>query len=215
MNFCKNGIINGEVFSQYLINVYDKNYYIEPDNSVWTRISHHTPVLSDGSYNLFSSTDSFSSQVYKNEKAWFNIALCNKNSSGKWELMVKQTKTQNDNETKYRWIQNVNPMTATYEQTTPQNITINKNNGYDYEENTYGGMYYKNSSAYLVVNNSIKNNWFGATGSWNSWSNGIPGVFTVAITTGYYDVYYRVDTEIFTKCSLNKIGISSANFMEY
>ena len=93
MNICKNGNILATVFATSpIINMYDSNFYTESDGSVWVRVFHHTPVLSDGSFNLFSSDNGFTRHIYINENAWFNVALCNYNTSGKWELMTIQKK---------------------------------------------------------------------------------------------------------------------------
>ena len=165
---------------------YDKNIYTEPDGSLWVRIFHHN----NPSSGLFSSSDTFSTSVYKDENRWFNISFCNQLSS--WELLVKEKATTSSNEVRYRWVQNYNPMTATYAQVSAANIVKNTS-GYDTINSSYGGLY-KNtgSQAYIVTNNGTQGNWWGATGSWTIFNSGIPAYNQVTVTTGYYDLYVRI-----------------------
>lgn len=184
----KTGIVSSEYNTEFLANTYDKNVYIEPDGSCWIRIMHHNNPANA----KFASNDTFSSQVYKDADRWFNISLCNY-LTGSWELMVKQKTTSSATETKYRWIQYYNPMTATYDQTTLANVSINSSSEYSTVAN-YGGIYYKNSSTYLCVNNANSSNWMGAIGCWGSWGNGIPGWGSTPVTSGYLDLYLRMDS---------------------
>ena len=210
MGINKNGIIGSSVISNSIISIYDTNFYIEPDNSVWIRLFHHNNPAS----NLFSSNDSFTTQAYKDSNMWFNVALVSLNTSGKWEMMVMQKETSSSSLTKYRWIQTNNPMTATYDQTVNAKVTINKTSGYSYSD-SYGGMYKLNSNTYLTVNNGVNGNWFGATGCWTRWNNGIPGVLGNAVTTGYMDLYYRIDTENINDLKFFGNEISAHDFIEY
>lgn len=210
MGINKNGIVNASAIANSVVNTYDTNFYAESDGSVWIRLFHHNnPAI-----NLFSSSDSYTIQVYKSSEMWFNVALCNLNTSGKWEMMMMQKETSSSSVVKYRWIQTNNPMTATYAQTTNANVTVNKTSGYSYSD-SYGGMYKLNSSTYLTVNNGTNGNWFGATGCWSHWNNGIPGVLGKAVTTGYMDLYYRIDTEKINDLKIFSNGISAYDFIEY
>ena len=189
MSFYKNGIVTTPKLSNGDINPYDTAIYIEPDNTGWVRIIHHNNPTS----NKFASTDSFTTSVYRSADMWFNGSILNLNTSGKWELMIKQATTSTATETKYRFIQTNNPMTATYAQTTHANVTINTTSGYS-TNSSYGGIYYNGgSNAYLVTNNANSGNWYGALGCWTAYGGGIPGIFGATITTGYIDVYYRID----------------------
>ena len=107
-SFNSSGVISTSEISESLINVLDSNFYCEPDNSVWIRISHQNNPTT----NKFASTDTFTSSVKKSEDVWFNVALCNLVST--WELMIIQAATSDGAAVKYRWIQIVNPMTATF-----------------------------------------------------------------------------------------------------
>ena len=59
-------------------------YHIEPDGTIWERIFHH----SNPANNLFTSSDTFTTGVYKNENSWFNFSICNILNT--YELMVIQ-----------------------------------------------------------------------------------------------------------------------------
>ena len=168
----------------------DPNIYIEPDGSCWIRIFHHN---NPASY-LFKNTDNFSANVYKDENRWFNFNICNSFSA--YEFIARVKRTINDTERVYRWIQNTNPLMATFDQTKVANIT--KVSGYD--SWPLGGLYRLNSSTYLTANNGTNGNWFGATGCWTAWNGGIPGWASTsandAVTTGYVDIYLRIDPDV-------------------
>jgi hypothetical protein len=208
----KNGIVSSNTLSNYIYNVLDPNYYIEPDNSVWIRIAHHN---NPGTTNLFSSSNSFSTQVYLDSNRWFNCSLLNKVGINKWELMIKQKGASTDTEQKYRLIQSYNPMTASFDQTKTANVTINTSSGYTTPSSSYGGFYYNNgSNTWLVANNNVNGNWFCAIGSWATWNNGIPGYNGVAIITGYLDFYLRVDNDPKKSAMFFKDSIVSTEFIE-
>lgn len=185
----KNSVIKIDTFSEFLENTYDKTIYIEPDNSAWIKIVRHNNPANA----RFASSDPFISQVYKSADMWFNVALCNQ-ISDTWELMVKQKTTSDATETKWRWIQTVNPMTATFDQTKAANVTKITTSGYT-NTSYAGGAYYNNgSNTYLVINNSTNGNWHGALGCWTLYQGGIPGYPNTIVTTGYQDLYLRMDT---------------------
>ena len=203
MSITKQGIVTASYLTEFIANTFDTNTYVEPAGSAWIRIFHHNNPANA----IFASTDTFTSQVYKDANRWFNVSLCNLLSDS-WELMVKQKTTSSATETKYRWIQNYNPMTATYNQTTLANVSINTSTGYSTVAN-YGGIYYKNGSTYICVNNAVSSNWMGAIGAWNTWNSGIPGWGTTAVTSGYLDLYLRIDA----KANLNLTSIDK-NFIK-
>lgn len=191
MNVKKNNIIIANTFveaNNIIQNLCDSNIYVEPDGSLWTRIVHHN----NPSVNIFASTDPFDYMVYKSEDLWFNAALCN-SVSGPWEMMVKEKQTSTSDELKYRWIQPTNPMTPNYfEETKIANIVRIIISGYNTSV-SYGGAFILNNNTYLCCNNGNSGNWYGAFGAWTRWNSGIPGYATSAITTGYMDLYLRID----------------------
>lgn len=171
-----------------IVNTYDPNIYVEFDGSAWIRIFHHSNPTNNG---LFTSSDSFTTSVYKDANRWFNCSLLNQVTDGKWELMVKQKTTSDATETKYKWIQIVNPYNAVYE-----DVTSDKINKIDVPSGAVaamGGLYKLNSSTYFCIVNGTKGNWFGAIGAWSTYSSGIPGYPNTAITTGYLDLYLKVN----------------------
>lgn len=195
----KTGIAKAQLVSELLTNQYDNNFYIEPDGSVWVRIVRHN---NPASYK-FNSTDPFTTKVYIDENRWFKASLCNK-ISGSWELMCKQKATSDSAETKYRWVQSYNPMTATFNQTTASNVTVNTSAGYT---SGHGGLYYNNgTNSYLVRNNGTNGNWWGSVGCWTDWNGGIPGFGGATVTTGYVDLYLRIDN---TNVDLASFGINN------
>ena len=183
----RTGVLSNSNFNEInnLFNLlYDKQLYIEPDGSCWIRIFHHANCDT----KLFVSSDTFTTSVYKDADRWFNVSLCNK--VNKWELMVKSMPTAGGTETKYRWIQTKNPMTAAYADVAAASVTKVTGNGY--ASYGWGGLYHIGSSTYLSTNNGTNGNWWGAVGAWANHQDGIPG-WTTVITTGYEDVYLRID----------------------
>lgn len=201
----RDGLVKTEVISEFIVNTFDKTLYAEPDGSAWIRIFHHN---NPGTGNLFSSTDAFTSQVYKDQNRWFNISLCNLLSNS-WELMVKQKASSNDTEAKYRWIQSYNPMTATYDNVTSDNVTKITTTGYS-EFNYCGGLWRKTNdeNTYLRQAGTSTGNWHGAMGAWNvspSSGNRVPGFNSTFLeNTGYMDLYLRVDNINLNKTSFAK-----------
>ena len=58
----KSGIIETELFTEFIANAFDTTTYVEPDGTMWIRIFHHN---APGSAGLFASSDTFTTQVYK------------------------------------------------------------------------------------------------------------------------------------------------------
>ena len=192
----KQGIIKVEQFSEYLISPYDNTIKIEPDGSLWTHIFHHNAPAS----NLFASTDDFTKALYKNENLWFDFSFCN--NIDKWELLVIQASTINAVEKKIRWIQQYNPMTATFDNVAKANITYIT--GSEYSTSTWGGLYHKGGNTYLCANNGTNGNWWGATGCWTAYQGGLPAFFGEICSTGYYDIYLRIDNLTNIKTMITK-----------
>lgn len=169
---------------------YDSNLYIEPDGSCWVRIFHHNNPAAA----LFASTDDFAHSVYKDEDRWFNVELCNYLNS--WELLIRSKRTEDDTEVAYRWVQSANPMTATADEVTADLVTYNTNG---YNTRSWGGIYKRATADYTYLNthNGTAGNWYGAIGGYSLWNGGTTGQRTTgaanAITTGYVDLYVRVD----------------------
>ena len=182
----KRGLVLSELFTESQLSLYDQTIYIESDNSKWIKIFHHN----NPSNGLFSQNDTFDTGAYKDSDRWFCVSICNYLSS--WEFLIEQKADKDSNVEKYRFIQNINPYLATYEDTIPSKIT-KINTGYT--EYSLGGMYAKGGEAELILNNNVKGNWFGATGSWTEYLGGIPYV-NKAITTGYADLYIRIDNTL-------------------
>lgn len=212
MSISKQGIWKENSFSETLLSQYDTKFYTEPDGSVWIRIFHHGNPASV----KFASTDTYTTSVYKDENRWFNCSLCYL-ISGTWELMYKEAFTSSSEEMKFRWTQKTNPMEGTYEDVSPTSANIVRNTSSGYSTTTAaGGIYKLNSSCYLCITNSSKGNWFGAIGAWNVWNNGIPGYpgLSTAVTTGYIDLYLRVDGYLNNKVREFKTGVTSTDFYE-
>ena len=183
---------------------YDTNIYEEPDGSRWVRVFHHA---NPSSTNLFDSTDSFSTRVYKDANRWFDVSICNQLSS--WELMIKQKPSSTDTLQKYRWKQSVNPMLATESDVSADKVTYNTSTGYT--SCAYKGLYKLNKWTYL----SQGNDWWGAVGSWTVFQSGIPGWNKITISsTGYMDLYVRIDDTFQKETNIYDNKIECNSFIE-
>ena len=214
----KNGSVVGKAYTETITSYYDRNGYVEPDGSVWIRLFHHNNPANTS--NLFATTDSFTTKVYKNENAWFNMSICNQVT--KWEFLVRQKLESSSIETAWRWTQPVNPMIATWDQSKLDNIV--KIDGYSNWASGYAGLFRytsgttPNPSTYLRQANATSGNWFGATGCCTAYNGGIPGFNGTVVKTGSIDIYLRIDnldqSEQETIVKLSKLGISSHELLE-
>lgn len=174
-------------FSPLRLIKYDKNIYTESDGSKWVRIFHHNNPAS----KLFAQTDNWALGVYKDEDRWFDVYPIVQ-SSTTFEFMVKQKTTSSATEVKYRWIQNKNPLISTYDDVKPTAVTRITTSGYT--DGSYGGIWRAgHSNTHMVIANTNNGNWYGATGCWTAYQGGIPGYPNTLITTGYMDLYIRID----------------------
>ena len=187
----KTGIIEANTLLEYDTNLlYDTNIYTEPDGSKWVRVFHHNNPADDTT--LFTKTMDFEHGCYVGENSWFNFNVCK--SFDHYEFLVKQTITAGAAETKYRFVQATNPFNSVYADVAPTstNITRITTSGYS-TSTTSGGFYKNNGNTYFVAANSNSGNWYGAAGSWTPYSHRLPGYSNGLVTTGYMDVYLRID----------------------
>jgi hypothetical protein len=208
-NFTKQGIIKANVISESFVNPLDATFYEEPDKSIWIRLVHHNNPTSV----KFASTNTFASSVYLDADRWFYASIVNKIKNNVYEFMIKQKPTSDGTEAKYRWIQTVNPFTAVFGDVDAADVTKITTTGYS-THSSYGGIYKFNSNTYFVANNSNNGNWYGALGCWTAWNGGIPGYAGVAVTTGYIDLYLRVDNQSNNGMSIFKNSIISSELIE-
>lgn len=165
---------------------YDRTLYTEPDGSQWIHAVHHNNPANA----LFNSTDDFVGGVYKDTNRWYQAENIFR-TINKYEFMVKQKTTSNATEVKYRWTQNQNPLNATYTDVQPSAVTRITTSGYT--DGTFGGIYVKGGQARLCIANATSGNWYGALGSWTAYNGGTPGYPNTTVTTGYMDLYVRID----------------------
>ena len=180
--------LNNSISLSYL--KYDQTIYTEPDGSQWVRIFHHN---NPGTSNLFASSDTFTTGVYKDANRWFDLAFVKQFK--KFEFLVKQKTTSSASEQKYRWIQQKDPWLSSFEDVARSKTTWITTSGYTDPGGNYGGLRYRTpeytNNCSFCINDGSKSDWMGAFGSWNTWNSGIPGI-TGAITTGYMDLYMKI-----------------------
>ena len=208
VNITKQGIVYSGSFTEAFHSIYDTNLYIEPDNSVWIRICHHNNPASV----RFAQSNDFTKSFYTDVDRWWAMPVVNLITNGKYEFMIKSMYTTGSTEYKFRWIQTVNPYNAVFADVSSANVTKITTSGYS--SYSWGGLYKFNSSTYFCTNNGTNGNWWGAVGAWNSHQGGIPGWISV-ITTGYQDVYLRVDNQSASLCSFFDTHIQSPEFIEW
>ena len=110
----------------------------------------------------------------------------------------------------------MSPFGTSYDAVKPASVTRVTTSGYT--DGGFGGLFKMNSSTYLVVANSNSGNWFGATGSWTAHNGGIPGYPSTTITSGFVNLYIRIDNTTVPSGVLDtKIKselMQSSNFIE-
>ena len=200
--FGRDGTVGTTYFSE-ILGRYNSGIRIEPDGSAWVKIVHHA----DPTTYLFASGDPFTTGVYKDDRRWFAGHLCA--NVDKWEFILEQKPDASTAKQTYRWVQTVDPNSATYASVAAASVTkYGSSQGYTDSSSNYGGIYKFNSNAYYVCNNGSSGNWFCALGAWNNWSDGIPGYNGVAIKDGgYMDLYLRVDNVTFTNSNITSMYV--------
>ena len=180
--------------------IYDRNIYYEPDGSAWIHIAHQKNVSQSGNpTNLFASGDCRTARQYVNENAWLD-SLALHGCIARWELLVKKKLSSTTSETIYRWVQYKNPLLSTYNDI---NGYIKRNSSTRYSTEQYGGLYWRASSGqHLVADNNVNNNWYGICG-YKTHQGGTPGFFTGVLTTGYQDLYLRIDKSSYSAFDFN------------
>ena len=212
ISFTKTGVVSCNGISS-LPGKYDPEVLIEPDGSCWAHIGHHA----DPTTYKFASGDPFATGVWKDDRRFLDASYCD--LVDKWEFIVEQKQLADSAVQRFRWAQQVNPNTGTFENTVASNIT-RYGSDYGYNNSSYGGMYKLNSSTYYCCNNGTKGNWMGAIGCWTAHNGGIPGYGGTIKDGGYTDLYIRIDNVTFSTgrpgCSLDKAGKSvlSPEFVE-
>ena len=186
-----------------------EEYRVEPDGSIWELVFVHNRPADQH----FNSTDPFATGFSTNMNLFFNFTPCNDLTS--WELLVVQADLYAATPQKRRWVQNKNPLTATFAEVAAANITQNSSSGYTTDSG--GGLYpINNGNTYLCANNGTNGNWWGACGKYTVYQGGTPAWFGEIVTTGQIDIYIRVDS-IVRNVKIYKAGNLTVenNFYEY
>lgn len=116
------------------------------DNSVFIPIYRFRPYNS--AKCLFAKTDPVKTDFkYVGSGTWSDLWLLN--YVDKWELMLMQKSNASSAAEWYRWVQPENPLTATFDSVSSNNVVYNSN--YKSVRSGYGGLYCKNGSKGLLV----------------------------------------------------------------
>lgn len=203
----KQGQTKGQNLLETYLPLYDKNIYTEPDGSTWIHIFHHNnPAAS----KFNEPTLDWTTGKYLDADRWYDVDQAMYHTLSPYELMVKQKTTNTATETKYRWIQTANPLTATWADVKPGTVTFNTSSGYT--NSSYGGMYlFKNTNLHMCIANGSNGNWYGGIGAAAAYNSGIPGFPNTTVTSGYIDLYMRVYVGVKI---IKGIGINSSEFIE-
>ena len=214
MSITKTGILTNNNFLELDLNLlkYDKNIIQEPDGTYWAHIFHHN----DPATARFSNTHTYQewiTGVYESEDRWFDVGYTL--LFPYYEFLVKQKTTSTATETRYRWIQNINPWYATYNDIKASEITKNTTTGYT-NVSYAGGIYWLNGSTKMCIANASNGNWYGGIGAVNPYQGGIPGYPNSVVTTGSIDLYIKVYTNTKNQAQfIQELGINATEFYEY
>lgn len=182
---------------------YDKTIYTEPDGSKWIHVTHHNNPAN----GVFGSTGTWKSGYYIDTNRWYDLEQAIQ-IMPIYEFMLKQKTTSDATETKWRWTQTIDPMTATWTTVQPGTVTFNTSSGYS--SSSYGGLYYRNdNNQRMCIANASNGNWYGGIGVWAAYQGGIPGYPNTTVTSGYVDLYLR----IFPDMAIYKNGHITSNHL--
>ena len=192
--FEKQGVITSEAIENQL--------YSEPDGSKWVQIVHHNNPADV----RFASTNDFTKYLYIDKDRWFKAHLCNLVTNNHYEFLIIQSETSDVySSVKYRWTQSINPYNAVFDDVDAADVTYNSGSGYTVPSG-WGGMHKVNANTFFCANNGTASNWWGAVGAWNSHQGGIPAWGGMVVTTGFQNVYLRVDG-VLTEEDFKKLSI--------
>jgi hypothetical protein len=186
---------------------YDKNIYTEPDGSTWVHVFHHNNP-SGGRFT--NSTADWSDGVYIDANRWYDVEKMLYNLV-KYEFMVKQKTTSDATENKWRWVQNINPMDATWATVGTDACVYNTSSGYATSSYKKGMYIFKTSDLHMCIANNTNGNWYGGIGAAAAFNGGIPGYPNTTVTTGYIDLYVRV---YLPAKIIQNTGFSALEFIE-
>ena len=206
---------NGNLFTGEIIETagsatkIDKNSFIDSnlfattmtleDGSLWVPICVH--YVPDGLFKGSSKTF-----YYTGRNVWENFGAINdleRPESNQWEFYVMQQNTVDGAFSKYRFKQNVSPLSATWEQVNPSKVGTNVTRISSSTPNNYAGMYwYNNSNVAMCFANGSNGNWYGC-GIRAVYQGGIPG-YNGETVKGWQLVYMRISKH---KARMFKNGI--------
>ena len=204
----KTGKTMGHTIIEPYLPLYDKTIYTEPDGSTWIHIFHHNNPANS---KFDSPTTDWLLGKYIDADRWYDVDQAIYNSLSPYEFMVKQKTTSSATETKYRWKQTANPLTATWADVKPGTPTFITTSGYS--NNSKGGLYiFKTSNLHMCIANGNNGNWYGGIGCATAYNGGIPGYPDTTVTNGYIDLYMRVYNGAKV---IKDIGINANNLIEF
>ncbi len=206
---------NGNLFTGGIVEIagsaakIDKNSFIDSnlfattmtleDGSIWAPICVH--YVPDGLFTGSSKTF-----YYTERNIWENFGAINdleRPESSQWEFYVMQQSTINGAFSKYRFKQNVSPLSATWDQVNPSKVGTNVTRISATSTNNYAGMYWPNfDSEAMCFANGTSSNWYGC-GVRTAYNGGIPG-YNGETVKGWQLVYMRTSKH---KARMFKNGI--------
>ena len=176
----------------YLYGQLDANRYFWDTNNytVWRLLVNHNNPAS----NLFSSSDNFNTCFSRSNLTW-ELPLISKLLDTRYEFMIYQRQQSGSGSAeKYRWVQYINPYDAVFGDVDAADVSKVTSTGYTVSGSNYGGIYkINNSNSFMVANNGTNGNWWGAIGAQTAFQGGIPGYDGKVITTGFLNLYIRID----------------------
>ncbi len=195
---------NGNLFTGEIIETagsaakIDKNSFIDSnlfattmtleDGSTWAPICVH--YIPDGMFTGANQTF-----YYTGRNIWENFGAINdleRPESNQWEFYVMQQSTINGAFSKYRFKQNVSPLSATWDQVNPSKVGTNVTRISATSTNNYAGMYWFNTSNIaMCFANTSNGNWFGC-GARTYWGDDYTPGYNGEQVRGWQLVYMRI-----------------------
>lgn len=166
----------------------DNTIYTEPDGSQWYHISHDN---NPASYSLSLSNWNDVSSQYISADKWLSTKY--DRYLDRHEYLIKQAETSGGTESKWRWSQPKSLCRSAYAHAAVAEITKNTDSGYASWATNYGGLYSSGHNCVYQQNNGTFGNTWGRICAYKRYNNGNAGFNGVTVTTGYTDLYVRID----------------------
>lgn len=180
----KTGIFNS-------VGLFENDYIISYGGATWLKVLQHV----NPSSNQFTSSNAGNNDSENLYSKLSYLTTNNfKSSNGAYEFLARQQQTSSGAVSTYRWTQTSAPASAS-------SIT-----GFTSLEGGLTRGLCKCSGNTYLAHTGTTGDWWGACGSWSTYQGGVPGLGNLLVTTGFIQLYVRIDNSNWPKSLINSIN---------